>query len=77
MQSDRKRLEADRVCRQGAMDSATALLAAIASGRYADGATTLDHRLADDQPRELQLDVLIKAARPPASGSNRAWKKRR
>ena len=41
------RLEADRIDRKGAMDSAKALLAAIAFGRYEDGTTTLDHRLAD------------------------------
>jgi len=47
MQWNRKRLETDRVYRQGAMDSAKKLLAAIESGRYEDATTTLDHRLAD------------------------------
>jgi len=47
LQWNRKRLEADRVYRQGAMDSAKKLLAAIESGRYEDATTTLDHRLAD------------------------------
>jgi hypothetical protein len=45
--SNREHLETDRVYRQGAMDSAKALLAAIESGRYEDSTTTLDHRLAD------------------------------
>jgi hypothetical protein len=47
MLSNRERLETDRVYRQGAMDSAKQLLAAIESGRYEDATTTLDHRLAD------------------------------
>jgi hypothetical protein len=47
MQSNRKQLETDRVYRQGAMDSAKTLLAAIESGRYEDATMTLDHRLAD------------------------------
>jgi hypothetical protein len=47
LQWNRKRLEADRVYRQGAMDSAKKLLAAIESGGYEDATTTLDHRLAN------------------------------
>jgi hypothetical protein len=47
MQSNRRRLETDRVYRLGAMDSAKALLAAVESGRYEDATKTLDHRLAD------------------------------
>jgi hypothetical protein len=47
LQWNRKRLEADRVYRQGAMDSAMKLLAAIESGGYEDATTTLDHRLAN------------------------------
>ena len=47
MQSNRNRLDTDRVYRQGAMHSAKQLLAAIESGRFEDASATLDHRLAD------------------------------